>query len=94
VLLVRGERSWPGGRELGVIAGDLGIGLGRVLGRIDAPNDGTVWVDETDLPGATEQIRMHVSHSGMVFSPGVAAQVAAFLRKGRFERTAPAVGVR
>jgi pimeloyl-ACP methyl ester carboxylesterase len=94
VLLVPGEPAWRGGRELGVIAGDLGIGLGRVLGPIDAPNDGTVWVDETDLPGATEQIRMHVSHSGMVFSPGVAAQVAAFLRNGRFERVGPGLGTR
>jgi hypothetical protein len=86
VLLVRRERAWRGGRDIGVIAGDLGIGLGRVLGRVDGPNDGTVWVDETDLPGATEQIRMRVSHSGMVFSSGVAAQVAAFLRTGRFAR--------
>jgi pimeloyl-ACP methyl ester carboxylesterase len=94
VLLIRGEPTWRGGRDLGVIAGDLGVGLGRVLGRIDGPNDGTVWVDETDLPGATEQIRMHVSHSGMVFSPGVASQVAAFLVHGRFARVGPGLGAR
>jgi len=45
-----------------------------------------VWVTETDLPGATDQIRLRVSHSGMVFSALVARQVAAFLRDGRFER--------
>jgi hypothetical protein len=50
------------------------------------PNDGTVLVRETDLPGATEQIRLRVSHSGMPFSGVVARQVAAFLRDGRFER--------
>jgi hypothetical protein len=45
-----------------------------------------VWVAETDLPGATDQLRLRVSHSGMVFSARVARQVAAFLRDGRFER--------
>jgi len=84
VLLRPGERRWQGGRDLGVVAGDLAVGLGRLLGRMGAPNDGTVWVDETDLPGAAEQLRVRVSHSGMVFSAEVARQVAAFLQNGRF----------
>jgi hypothetical protein len=84
-LLVRGEPRWPGGRDLGVIAGDLAVGLGRLLGRMGAPNDGTVWCDETDLPGATDHLRVHVSHTGMVYSAEVARQVAAFLKDGRFE---------
>jgi pimeloyl-ACP methyl ester carboxylesterase len=84
VLLTPRPRRWQGGRELGVIAGDLGAGLGRLLGPMGVPNDGTVLVEETDLPGATEQLRLRVSHSGMVFSPEVARQAAAFLRKGRF----------
>jgi pimeloyl-ACP methyl ester carboxylesterase len=86
VLLLPCERRWQGGRDLGVIAGELGLGLGRLLGRMQAPSDGTVWVAETDLPGATDQLRLRVSHSGMVFSALVAQQVAAFLRDGRFER--------
>jgi pimeloyl-ACP methyl ester carboxylesterase len=85
MLLVNREPRWPGGRDLGVIAGDLGVGLGRLLGRIEAPNDGTVWLDETDLPGATAQLCLHVSHTGMVFSAEVAKQAAAFLKNGRFE---------
>jgi hypothetical protein len=82
---VRGEPRWTGGRDLGVIAGDLAVGLGRLLGRMGAPNDGTVWLDEADLPGAAEQLRLRVSHSGMVYSAEVARQVAAFLKDGRFE---------
>jgi pimeloyl-ACP methyl ester carboxylesterase len=85
MLLTPREPRWQGGRDLGVIAGDLAVGLGRLLGRMGAPNDGTVWLDETDLPGAAEQLRVRVSHSGMVFSAEVARQVAAFLRDGRFE---------
>ena len=84
-LLARGEPRWPGGRDLGVIAGDLALGLGRLLGRMRAPSDGTVWLDETDLPGAADQLRVPVSHSGMVFSAEVARQVVAFLKEGRFE---------
>jgi pimeloyl-ACP methyl ester carboxylesterase len=84
VLLRPGERRWQGGRDLGVVAGDLAVGLGRLLGHMGAPNDGTVWVDETDLPGAADQLRVRVSHSGMVFSAEVARQVAAFLQNGRF----------
>jgi pimeloyl-ACP methyl ester carboxylesterase len=86
LLLASGEPRWQGGRDLGVIAGDLAMGLGRLLGRMAAPNDGTVWLDETDLPGAADQLRVSVSHSGMVFSAEVAGQVAAFLKDGRFAR--------
>ncbi len=83
-LLVSRERRWAGARDLGVIAGDRAVGLGRLLGRMSEPNDGTVLVQETALPGAVEQLRLHVSHSGMVFSAAVARQTAAFLRDGRF----------
>jgi len=84
VLVTPRERRWGGARELGVIAGDLAVGAGRLLGPIPGPNDGTVLVSETDLPGATEQLRLRVSHSGMPFSAAVARQAAAFLRDGRF----------
>lgn len=79
------ERRWSGARDLGVISGDLAVGAGRLIGRLPGPNDGTVLVRETDLPGATEQLRLRVSHSGMLFSGTVARQVAAFLRDGRFD---------
>jgi Flp pilus assembly protein TadD len=85
VLLDHSERRWTGGRELGVIAGDRAAGMGRLLGSMDGPSDGTVGAVETDLPGATDSLRLHVSHSGMVFSHEVARQVAAFLREGRFD---------
>ena len=38
------------------------------------------------LCGASDELLVPVSHSGMVFSPTVARQTAAFLREGRFER--------
>jgi pimeloyl-ACP methyl ester carboxylesterase len=85
VLLEPPARRWNGARELAVIAGDLSLGLGQLMGRIDAPNDGTVLVEETRLAGAKEHMTLPVSHSGMMLSAKVASQTAAFLRDGRFE---------
>ena len=53
---------------------------------MNGPNDGTVLVDETHLPGAADQLRLRTSHSGLLFSAEVARQVAAFLETGRFTR--------
>jgi pimeloyl-ACP methyl ester carboxylesterase len=84
-LAVR-ERHWNRARELGVIAGDLGFGLGRLVGPLGAPSDGTVSVEETELPGAADRIVLRVSHTGMLFSAAVATQAGAFLSSGRFSR--------
>jgi pimeloyl-ACP methyl ester carboxylesterase len=85
-VLRRRERRWDGARDLGVIAGDLSLGLGRLVGTLAGPNDGTVLVEETELAGATDRIVLRVSHTGMSFSAAVARQTAAFLRDGVFAR--------
>jgi pimeloyl-ACP methyl ester carboxylesterase len=84
-LLDARERRWQGARDLGVIAGDLSIGLGKLVGGFQGQNDGTIMVEETDLPGATDRIVLHTSHFAMLFSPLVARQIAAFLRDGKFQ---------
>jgi pimeloyl-ACP methyl ester carboxylesterase len=83
-------RRWDGRRDLGVIAGDLSLGLGRLVGDLAGPNDGTVAVAETHLPGATDHIVLPISHTGMLISTAVAHQAAHFLAHGRFERLPPA----
>jgi pimeloyl-ACP methyl ester carboxylesterase len=83
-LLIPRESHWNGARELGVIAGDLAFGFGRLLGPLNAPSDGTILVEETRLKGAKAQLTLPVSHSGMMVSAAVARQTAAFLRDGRF----------
>ena len=85
-LLRPSLRKWKGRRELGVIAGNLSVGLGRLVGRHDAPSDGTVFVSETELTGAYDRVVLRVSHTGLPFSPAVARQAAAFMRAGRFTR--------
>lgn len=78
-------RRWDGRRDLGVIAGDLSLGLGRLFGDLGGPNDGTVAVAETQLAGATDHIVLPISHTAMLFSIAVARQTACFLASGHFQ---------
>ncbi len=72
--------------EVGIIAGTVAAGLGRLLTSFDGPSDGTVAVSETKLAGAKDHVCLATSHSGLVLSKKVAVQVAAFLRHGEFLR--------
>lgn len=75
--------DWPE-REIGAIAGNLSLGLGRFVSRLSGPNDGTVQVSEAVPAAARDRLVLHVSHAGLLFMPVVARQAAAFLRRGRF----------
>ena len=80
--------SFPG-REIGVIAGSLSIGLGRVVAEgLPEPNDGVVTVAETELDAACDHIVLPVSHATMLFSHDVAQQAEIFLREGKFDHSA------
>jgi pimeloyl-ACP methyl ester carboxylesterase len=79
-------REWSGRRDVGVIAGSMGMGLGRLFTHLDTDHDGTVMVEETRLPGAKDHIVLHTSHTGMLFSGEVAEQAWYFLRTGSFRR--------
>lgn len=83
--------DWTYGREIGVIAGELPIGFGRVLGSLGDRHDGTVGVDETCLQGATDTLVVNASHTSMVLSGKVADQVCHFLHHGRFALPEPGV---
>ena len=78
--------EWNGTREVGVIAGSMGLGLGRLFANLSADHDGTVLVEETRLPGARDHIVLPTSHTGMLLSTEVAQQAAYFLKEGRFRR--------
>ncbi|MBC7803327.1 MAG: acetyltransferase, partial [Candidatus Parcubacteria bacterium] len=78
---------WPRPEALGVIAGTLPLGLGRVLGRLPGMNDGVVCLDETEVEGMAERLVLRVGHSAMLISATVAAQTSAFLSHGKFAPT-------
>jgi pimeloyl-ACP methyl ester carboxylesterase len=83
-LLPERDRQWCGERELGIIAGTVPMGFGRLLGPLGAPSDGTVLVEETRIHGAKQHLSLRTTHSGMLYSALVAGQIAAFLREGTF----------
>jgi pimeloyl-ACP methyl ester carboxylesterase len=71
--------------EIGVIAGNRAIGLGRMVAPgLPTPNDGTVAVEETKVPGMRDHITLHVSHTEMLFSQKVMQAMETFLQQGRF----------
>ncbi len=76
--------EWSGERELGVISGCDGFGVGSVVGGVTGPGDGTVATAETTLPEACDHCLIPTSHMGMVISPAVAMEVSTFLQTGRF----------
>lgn len=84
--LLQGFEHTPCGRETGVISGTRALGLGQVAGDPGEPNDGTVTVRETQLDGLHDQVELHVSHTEMLISSEVAAQIDHFLSHGKFKK--------
>jgi len=88
--LAGGVPPWDGHREVGIIAGSLAMGLGRLTTGVPVPNDGTVAVEETRLDGVTAHMTLPVSHTSMLMSPAIARETIHFLENGRFSGTHPA----
>jgi pimeloyl-ACP methyl ester carboxylesterase len=85
-LLSEHPRRWDVGRELGIIAGTIPVGLARLLLSFGEANDGVVAVSETHLSGATEFLTVPSTHSGMLWSARVAREAGSFLEYGCFGR--------
>lgn len=79
---------WTRPEPLGVLAGTLPVGLGRLFGALPGPNDGVVRLEETEIEGMRDRIVLRVGHSAMLLSARVAAQVVAFLRDAHFSHIA------
>jgi pimeloyl-ACP methyl ester carboxylesterase len=75
---------WTRPEALGVIAGSLPLGLGRLFGALPGVNDGVVSLAETEVEGMADRAEMPIGHSAMLISARVAAQIAAFLSDGKF----------
>lgn len=75
---------WTASHEIGVIAGNVSLGVGRLTGNLSGPNDGAVSVKETMLAGMTAHRVFPINHAGLIFSREVAKVVCCFLRTGQF----------
>ena len=83
----RGNSRHAGGHEIGVIAGTISAGLGRLVAPdLPLPNDGVVTVEETRIPDMRDHVVMPINHSGMLVSAAVARQICEFIRHGAFAR--------
>jgi len=78
------EARWRRSEPLGVVAGTLPLGLGRVLGRLPGQNDAVVCVDETTVEGMTARALVPEGHSMLIISGRVANLVDRFFAAGRF----------
>src|SRR6185503_2009078 len=79
VLWREGRASrWTRPEALGVVAGSLPFGLGRLFGPLPGVNDGVVSLEETAVEGMAERAVLPVGHSAMLFSSRVAAQISQF----------------
>lgn len=83
--LLKGFRQPPKNRQAGMIRGTRAMGLGRMVGKHDEPNDGSVAISETLLDGLTDSIELPVAHSEMLLSSEVVNQVEQFLLNGSFK---------
>jgi pimeloyl-ACP methyl ester carboxylesterase len=72
------------GRSVGVIAGTLSLGVGRVFPSLVEASDGTVTVAETHLEGASAHTTVPTSHAGLLLDGRAASATVTFLRTGRF----------
>jgi len=79
-------KEWSGQTRVGVVAGNSGFGLGKMIGKLPKPNDGVVALAETCLPGITDHLEVSVSHTGLILSTDVARQCHWFIRHGSFQR--------
>lgn len=83
-FLQQGCTPWTGRTQVGMVAGNVARGVGRLFARFDGASDGTVSIAETRLPGLADHCTVASSHTGLVFSAEAARQAAAFLQQGRF----------
>jgi hypothetical protein len=84
--LLGGIPEWCGAREVGMIAGSRGFGVGSLIpGALERPNDGTVALYETRIPWLNRHLTVPHGHLGMLLSPDVSESVCRFLRDGEFD---------
>ena len=76
--IVEHAPKWPAGRDLLVVAGDIPLGSGLLLG-LKKPHDGVIRVEETHVDGA-RAVTVRASHVGLLLSRKVAALLADYFR--------------
>lgn len=82
-----GFDSAPDQHETGMIRGTRGVGLGRIVGGHNEPNDGSIAISETQLEGLKDSIELPVAHTEMLISALVLEQAEHFVMHGSFNHS-------
>lgn len=82
--LTRGVAPWQGRAQVGMVAGSVPRGLGRLVAPLQGVHDGTVLLTETQLPGLTNHCVVACGHTELAFSEAALERVDRFLRTGLF----------
>ncbi|MBQ4844851.1 MULTISPECIES: alpha/beta fold hydrolase [Pseudoalteromonas] len=77
-FLLTDNQDWPFSAKLYSIAGDLPLGFMPILQK-GSRSDGTVLLEETQLPGMAEHKIFHVSHTSMIYSRQVTQYINSLL---------------
>ncbi|KAF7767697.1 hypothetical protein PCIT_a3772 [Pseudoalteromonas citrea] len=77
-FLLSENQDWPFSAKLYSIAGDLPLGFMPILQK-GSRSDGTVLLEETQLPGMAEHKVFHVSHTSMIYSRQVTQYINSLL---------------
>lgn len=83
--LERGPRRPSQPVLIGMIAGSLGVGAGRLVTRFPGAGDGAVALEETCWEGLDARLELPINHFGLLVSARVARSAARFLHSGRLE---------
>ena len=83
-LLISGT-EYSGKVKVGLITGRVGVGLGRLICKLDKPCDGAVSVNETRADWLCDHLVLKQNHAGILFSPMAATNILRFFSKYRFD---------
>ncbi len=84
------KNYWQSHKPLGVIAGNRRFGISALLLNNREPNDGTVYLHETIIPGMRDHIILPYTHNDILLAAETADQCHAFLAEQKFLRSSQA----
>ena len=70
--------------DIGCIIGTYNVGVGKIINLKDG--DGTVSLDDAELKGAKDSIRLNLNHTALVYSEDVVEQCVFFIENRKFNK--------
>jgi len=77
--LLRGAQAPASHIKVSMLAGTRSLGGGKLLARLDGPNDGSVCLSETQAPWLAHHDQLPLTHTQLVFSPRAQRRVMELL---------------